>query len=57
MTYLFVGFDDVDLARMYNPSLTTIRQPFEEQGDLAIRIMIDMIEKIIHLTMKKMKNL
>lgn len=41
----FVGFDDVDLARMYNPSLTTIRQPFEEQGDLAIRIMIDMIEK------------
>lgn len=40
----FVGFDDVDIARMYNPSLTTIRQPFEEQGDLAIRIMIDMIE-------------
>lgn len=40
----FIGFDDVDLSRMYNPSLTTIRQPFEEQGDLAMRLMIEMIE-------------
>ena len=40
-----VGFDDVALARMYSPSLSTVRQPFEEQGILAIRRLIEMIEK------------
>ncbi len=40
-----VGFDDVDIARMYSPSISTIRQPFEEKGMLAITRLIDMIEK------------
>lgn len=41
----FLGFDDVDIARMYNPSLSTVRQPFEEKGRLAIEDLIAMIEK------------
>lgn len=40
----FVGFDDVDIARMFSPSLTTVRQPFEEKGSLAVHLLIDMIE-------------
>jgi len=39
-----MGFDDVDIARMYTPSLSTIRQPFEESGHLAIETLIKMIE-------------
>lgn len=39
-----IGFDDVDVARMYAPSLTTIKQPFEESGELAIDELIEMIE-------------
>ena len=41
----FIGFDDVEIARMYNPSLTTIKQPFEEKGKLAITTLIRMIEE------------
>lgn len=40
----FLGFDDVDIARMYNPALSTIRQPFEEIGKIAIKELIMMIE-------------
>lgn len=40
----FVGFDDVEVAKMYNPTLTTIHQPFEEKGLQAIERLIDMIK-------------
>ena len=39
-----LGFDDVEIARMYNPSLSTVRQPFEEKGRLSIETLIHMIE-------------
>lgn len=39
-----LGFDDVEIARMYNPSLSTVRQPFEEKGKLSIETLIKMIE-------------
>ena len=41
----FVGFDDVEVAKMYNPSLTTVRQPFEEKGRLAVTKLVDLIHK------------
>ncbi len=41
----FIGFDDVEMSRMYNPSLSTIRQPFEEKGKLAVRQLIEMLER------------
>ncbi len=40
----FVGFDDVQISKMYNPSLTTVRQPFEDKGKMAIKQLIEMIE-------------
>lgn len=40
----FIGFDDVDVARMYNPSLSTVKQPFEMKGKLSIETLINMIE-------------
>ena len=36
-----VGFDDIFLARYFNPSLTTVRQPLERMGNLAIGLLRD----------------
>ncbi len=35
------GFDDVPLAHMLWPSLTTIRQPMQAMGDAATRLLLD----------------
>jgi len=38
-----VGFDDVQLAAYHNPSLTTIRQPLQQMGIVAARILLQRI--------------
>ncbi len=38
------GFDDVPMASYYNPTLTTVRQPIEEMGQLAAEKLIKLIE-------------
>jgi LacI family transcriptional regulator len=40
----FVGFDDLPLATLSNPQLTTIRQPIVQFGSKALEILIDLIE-------------
>lgn len=35
-----VGFDDIQSATFHNPSLTTIRQPLKEMGEIASRILV-----------------
>jgi LacI family transcriptional regulator len=39
-----VGFDDVPSARTIDPELTTIRQPIERIGQLAVETLVDLIE-------------
>lgn len=39
-----VGFDDLAVAAMYNPSLTTVIQPFEDMGRLAVRRLLQAAE-------------
>jgi LacI family transcriptional regulator len=39
-----VGFDDVPFAAQCTPPLTTIRQPIEQAGAMAVEILIDLIE-------------
>jgi LacI family repressor for deo operon, udp, cdd, tsx, nupC, and nupG len=39
-----VGFDDIEFAEAYDPSITTIRQPRREMGREAMRLLIDLIE-------------
>lgn len=41
-----VGFDDIAVARFFDPPLTTMRQPREEIGRMATRSLIDIIEGI-----------
>lgn len=39
-----IGFDDVDLLEYFTPKLTTVQNPIEKQGKLAVKHLIDMIE-------------
>lgn len=40
----FIGFDDLPFTTPINPPLTTIRQPVEKFGTIAVEILIDLIE-------------
>lgn len=40
----FVGFDDLPLATIPSPTLTTVRQPIVQFGMQAVEILIDLIE-------------
>lgn len=39
------GFNDVKIARMYRPKLTTVYQPLYDMGAVAIRMVIKLINK------------
>lgn len=47
------GFDGLDMAYYYHPSITTIRQPIGEMAEEAIKILFDMINKKITHAQKK----
>ena len=38
------GFDDIDLAQSTNPQLTTVRQPLEEMGRMAVSLLIRLLD-------------
>lgn len=40
-----IGFDDLDVATRVSPQLTTIRQPVQQKGAYATRLLIDLIEE------------
>lgn len=40
-----VGFDDVSLCEVLEPTLTSVHQPVEEMGKAAVKILLAMIEK------------
>jgi LacI family transcriptional regulator/LacI family repressor for deo operon, udp, cdd, tsx, nupC, and nupG len=39
-----VGYDDVDLARFVTPPLTTVHQPKLRLGELAMQMLLDILE-------------
>ena len=43
--YSVVGFDGLELAQFYNPSITTLRQPMEEMAKATIHMLFEMIHK------------
>ena len=40
-----IGYDDIELARYMTPPLTTIHQPKDELGELAIDVLIHRISQ------------
>jgi len=39
-----VGFDDIPLASMVEPPLTTVRQPIEQTGGMAVELLVSLLE-------------
>ena len=39
----FVGFDDITMARVMNPPLTTVNQSTLEKGQLGVKLLVDLI--------------
>jgi LacI family transcriptional regulator len=39
------GFDDIDLSRATRPMLTTVRQPLEEMGRMAVGLLLRLIDR------------
>ena len=39
-----VGFDDLDIAVYYHPSLTTVRQPIYQLGQRAAEMLLDLVQ-------------
>jgi LacI family transcriptional regulator len=42
-----VGFDDVAASSLYTPPLTTVRQPMEAMGNMAVGIVVDGINAVL----------
>jgi LacI family transcriptional regulator len=42
-----IGFDDVATAALYTPALTTVRQPMEGMGTIAVNIVVDGINALL----------
>jgi len=40
-----IGFDDIPQASMVHPQLTTVRQPLDQMGRIAVRLLLDQIEQ------------
>ncbi len=39
------GFDDIDLSRCTSPQLTTVRQPLEEMGRMAVSLLMRLLDR------------
>jgi DNA-binding LacI/PurR family transcriptional regulator len=39
-----IGFDDINMASLYRPALTTVKQPIQEMGNTAVEILLEQIE-------------
>jgi LacI family transcriptional regulator len=39
------GFDDIDLSRATTPPLTTVRQPLQEMGRMAVTLLMRLLER------------
>jgi LacI family transcriptional regulator len=52
----FVGFDDIPLAALASPPLTTIRQPIHQFGVNAVEILTDLIENGIQPARRVIMN-
>src|SRR6185436_17974893 len=40
-----IGFDDIPQASVVYPKLTTVRQPLDEMGQTAVKLLLEQIEK------------
>lgn len=51
--FAVIGFDDIDVASILKPALTTIRQPMRNLGSTAAQLLLDIINDKISTPVKK----
>ena len=51
-----MGFDDIDIAQYFSPSLTTVNNPIRRQGIIAIETLVHMIEGKEQGSIKKLSG-
>ena len=51
-----MGCDDIEMSELYRPSLTTIRTSFEKQGVIAVRLLVEMLNKKKKGSMEKLEG-
>ena len=39
-----IGYDDVSIASLVSPQVTSVRQPLDEMGELSVRLIEDLVE-------------
>lgn len=39
------GFDDISLSKYFNPSITTVHNPIEKQGEIAAKLLIGLVNE------------
>jgi LacI family transcriptional regulator len=39
-----IGFDDIPIASVVEPALTTVRQPIERMGSMAADLLLDLLQ-------------
>ena len=42
-----VGFDDIDIAQYMTPALTTVAQPIETIGEVALQLIMDKLDSTL----------
>jgi LacI family transcriptional regulator len=42
-----IGFDDIAASSLYTPALTTVRQPMETMGTMAVGLVVDGINAVL----------
>jgi LacI family transcriptional regulator len=48
-----VGYDDINIAALYDPALTTIHQPIEEMGTAAVKLLLELLQEGSELSMPR----
>lgn len=48
-----VGFDDIHMASQVYPPLTTVRQPMAEMGEVAMEMLVNLIEERVTLSYRR----
>ena len=42
-----MGFDGMEVAKYYHPSITTMKQPKDEMGQLSVELLLELLHKKI----------
>ena len=45
-----IGFDGMDTAKYYQPSITTVKQPKKKMSELSVKILLELLERKIDNT-------